>query len=137
MTINGIWLNTEEKQAMPTPDRRVALIALKDAAEAGTLDPQTIGAIDEAFDWDGNAVTMTALWRIVDENDMNAALALLGAVLPGVQWAIYSRSPFFVVSLAVTDTEGYPEEIYEHSRTPARALLLAILTALIEMEAQP
>ena len=120
-----------------TTDRRTALLALKDAVEAGTLDPQTIGAIDEAFDWDGNAVTMTGLWRIVDENDVNAALALLGAVLPGEQWAIYSQPPGYVASIIADDRKDGQAEFTGMALTPARALLLAILVALLEQEAQP
>ena len=113
-----------------TTDRRAALVALKDAVEAGTLPDHDADLVKLPREWWEHVV-------FANSGSTDAALALLGAVLPGVQWAIYSRPPGVVASIIADDPSGDLTEFNEFAATPARALLLAILAALIEQEAQP
>ena len=106
-----------------TPEERAALVALKDAVEAGEA------ILHPLPEW-----WSSQLWsHTVDANigSTDAALALLGAVLPGwwCELRISTRPRAIIGDLEAKAVEQAP--------TPARALLLAILAALIEQEAQP
>ena len=92
---------------------------LIEAIEAGT---EVRLLMRKAFP-DGYVCAMTAY-----DGDMNAALALMAAVLPGWSWqiedgfaAVWIGDPITVPTFRLIDAEA---------DTPARALLLAILRAM-------
>jgi hypothetical protein len=64
--------------------------------------------------------------------DMNAVLAFVAEVLPG--WSVPHLSQGKKIWYAVLSGELSPYYAYGNSPTPARALLIAALNALIEME---
>ena len=121
-----------------TPDRRAALLALKGAVEAGD---------DAAFRRANQAVFSTPCQEIALQlregralhaykGSTDAALALLATVLPRVHWAIFSQAaPEFVASIIVCHPDG-SDEYQGVAPTPARALLLATIKALIAQEAR-
>ena len=120
-------------------DRRAALLALKDAVVVGD-DAAFRRAARAAFSTPCQDITLQLReGRAMGayRGSMDAALALLGAVLPRVHWAIFSQTtPEFVASIIVSRPDG-PDEYDGVAPTPARALLLATIKALIAQEAQP
>ena len=120
-----------------TPDRRAALLALKDAVEAGEFPGGKNGPVRRLWPYHRHEdQDLGLIAHCAFDNDMNAALALLGAVLPRVHWAIFSQTtPEFVASIIVSHPDG-PDEYDGVAPTPARALLLAIIKALIAQEAR-
>ena len=126
-----------------TTDRRAALVALKDAVEAGEfldLDPKSprfnkfMRAAEPALDLGANPASA---WRAYCFNDVNAALALLGAVLPGWGMGIIGPMSSGEYRATVLPRQDDPPEYHGNAPTPARALLLATLAALVEKEPQP
>ena len=122
-----------------TTDRRAALVALKDAVVVGD---------DAAFRRANRAVfstpcqDMTAQMCVRNayyayKGSMNDALALLGAVLPGWGMGIIGPMSSGEYHATVLPRQDDPPEYHGNAPTPARALLLATLSALIEQEAQP
>jgi hypothetical protein len=104
-----------------TTDRLTALVALKEAVEAGT----------GYADWSLVASVFSDKYVIAfdraKKGSVDAALSLREAVLPGWEWGATKHSA--TVWLAGTDlvfTEDNPD--------PARALLLAIIAAKIGEE---
>ncbi|QDP48433.1 MAG: hypothetical protein Tp118SUR00d2C21406231_49 [Prokaryotic dsDNA virus sp.] len=104
--------------------RKKALTDLRDKVAAGELPPE-INAIElfrrwSVFDGPNKRFADLAYWGSLD-----AALALHNAVLPGWRWEGGSGAGIF----AVWDK---PDEAHKgRSDNPARAFLLAILSALI------
>ena len=114
-----------------TPDRRAALVALKDAVEAGNATRTTIEEMAAGvFGLNTNAMDVGAAYA---QGSTDAALALLGAVLPRA-WCVLRISTLSRAIIGCVDADA---EVVAQASTPARALLLAILTAMIEQEAQP
>lgn len=93
-----------------------AMIALKEAVERGR---------DESEKWrpafgDYGYTAMQAF-----NGSLDAAVSLLGAVLPDTIWTIWRMEDGSYAC-------NLPNQETEFSTTPARALLLAILSALID-----
>ena len=112
---------------------------LIEAAENGTLDAQKCGEFGKAIVPYCNGDTITLVTPLNAFNDdMNAALALFEALLPG--WAIermaaWPGSPCRVSLWGTHELGGERWHKFEDGRidaegpTPARALLLAVLRA--------
>jgi hypothetical protein len=98
---------------------------LREAVEAGTLQGYAVEFV-EVFGAHAQHAAQAY------HKDMNAALALMHAVLPGWYWDCGTESldgTYF--GRVETPHAGAPQphEIIGHADTPARALLLAILKA--------
>ena len=116
----------------PMTDRLAKLVALRKAVEAGDWSFNLSCAV---FPPEHAYAKCTFMFADDAFNgSLDDALALLEAVLPGVQWAIYSRPPGVVASIIAGDPSGDLTEFNKFAATPARALLLVILSALIERE---
>ena len=102
-----------------------ALTALRDAISGSAISTDLI---QEAFDEQWEQVTCLAAF----DGSLDAAKSLHEAVLPGYGW--------LVQDMRLTDAFGavvFENALYEVRNTaPARAWLLAILEALIQMETQ-
>jgi hypothetical protein len=103
--------------------RLQSLIALRDAVKGGECPLRLLK--DAGFTIDMMKLARSATY----DDDMNAVLSLLPGVLPGwrVRLDIGRRNRAWVIS---------PEnqKLDEYADIPARALLLAILSALIAQE---
>ena len=111
-------------------DRLANLVAVKTAVEAGVWDHDTVAR----WLW-SQPGRLYGFAHAAFNGSTDAALALLAAVLPGWGWQAWS-GPAGGYFAAVDERD--PWEAVEHSApTPARALLLATLAALIEREGQP
>lgn len=105
-----------------------ALEALKEAVEAGDLS---------RLGYNPYPPLKEHHFKIIGSmrGIMDAALSLLTAVLPGWSWSATTfgdpQEPVYAVVVPTTP-DGTVCDAY--ATTPSRALLLAILTALIEME---
>ena len=111
-----------------------ALRALYEAVKAGKIcnDAAIISADDLAL--------IEAVFPMTDDDDLpelvglaldgslDAALALHNAVLPDVPWNLWRSGDEYGCNIWALDTEYAP--------TPARALLLADLAAMIEQEGE-
>ena len=130
-----------------TPEDRAALVALKDAVVVGD---------DAAFRRANRAVFSTPCQDITLQlregralhaykGSTDAALALLGAVLPETEYRLH-HFPGKKVTATLWGTHKGRDGMRWHdfkdgswnadAPTPARALLLATLSALIEQEAR-
>ena len=111
----------------PAPDRLTALVALKEAVEAGGWG----NAAKAAFPV---AEIRIAAYR-ANQGDMNAALSLLAAVLPGRTWSLTALmgedGVMFYRARIYLPYAGFVEATASNE---ARALLLAIIAAKIEEE---
>jgi hypothetical protein len=93
------------------------LTALRDAVRDGVWP----GWADTPMGWDTNL-----LWKAFN-GSVDAALALFAALLPGATWNLWmSGNEFGCNTDDVSETAYAPD--------PARALLLAVLEALIAKE---
>jgi hypothetical protein len=113
--------------------RLEALKALKAKVEAGEYDHRAFRAV-WPFSEGPEDIGSHAIYAMKG-NSLDAAKALHEAVLPGWQYTVYSDS----VEVTKTRREGDYEFINRHDGDadfPARAWLLAILSALIEQEEQ-
>jgi hypothetical protein len=98
---------------------------LIEAVEAGKWDSRTSQPSKETglHDW------VLTIDEIMDHGSLDAALRLHEALLPGTHWSVEEDEDF-----------GFCGRVYfngwhhEHSTTPARAFLLAILRALAMRE---
>ena len=114
-----------------TTDRRAALVALKDAVEAG----EWVAAGDDSDTWllifdAGLRAHHGRIYSAWCLGSTDAALALLGAVLPGWGWRMQDcGTPYGLVV--------HGEKVFEsHAPTPSRALLLATFKAMLGQEAR-
>ena len=103
------------------------LTALRDAVRDGVAT----GITGMAFDLFGDRRIAGLITRSADECDVNAALALLPELLPKWEAAFNTLGD---VSIWSTSDLLSPSVARSVQRDPARALLLAILEALIAME---
>ena len=119
-----------------TTDRRAALVALKDAVEAGDWGLEATRAANTLFP--GNRENHWS-WAAYTGSTA-AAIDLLGAARWAVSWSIMFEpgdvGREYQASIHYHTDEGM-RFLHEFAPTPARALLLAILAALLEQEAQP
>lgn len=117
-----------------TADHLAALVALRDAVKAGD---------DAAFRCANRAVHTTPAQDVAlqmrEENcrhaykgSTDAALAWLAAVLPGWRWTLCDDSAAIIAPEHYGDPFVQPHQL--KAPTPARALLLAGLSALIHRE---
>ena len=117
-----------------TPDRRAALVALKDAVEVGNATRTTIEEMAAGvFGLNTNAMDVGTAYA---QGSTDAALALLGAVLPGWGMGIIGPMSSGEYHATVLPRQDDPPEYHATNLTPARAMLLATLVALIEQEAR-
>ena len=118
-------------------DKLNALITLRDKVKAGDTPNQD--EFRAVFGWhtDGRHQLAAIACEASDLRAMGAALALKDAVLPGWAWS--------VKTLATDNVQAWTDSAYGLRQmgyigttrdNPARALLLAILEALIAMEKQ-
>lgn len=100
------------------------LIALKEAVERGDAMPEMFDAA-WPFSASRDDCRHTAA-RVAYHGGMDGALSLLASVLPDAVWTIWRRREdgLFGCNLQGQDTE--------FAGTPSRAMLLAILSALID-----
>ncbi|MCP3653600.1 MAG: hypothetical protein GY766_01695 [Herbaspirillum sp.] len=115
--------------------RKEALQELLVKVKAGECPsrPQVFSAFPERDMFDGDPVGRLFDWACDPEDlrAMGAALSLLEAVLPGYNYDIIKRGKRFTVHVyESTDCVGWNGV----SDTPSRALLIAILNALVAME---
>jgi hypothetical protein len=109
--------------------RLEALIALREVVEAGRDDLDVLGATTQSeimFGHSGNYVYVIDAYR----GSIDAARKLHQAVLPGWEWEIASSDAAAVFK---GDVLRGPAELAA-ATCPARAWLLAILSALIAQE---
>jgi hypothetical protein len=120
--------------------RLEALTSMKSKVEAGELSAYDCGAFAGAWPddmpYDGDKITLLTPLHAF-EGSFDAAKALHEAVLPGWKWNLDSDHGADVNNRETEWTDKYKGAWIEKSGkadTPARAWLLAILEALIEME---
>ena len=114
--------------------RRDALIELRDKVKAGVFPGGIDGPARKIFPYnarDADDLGLTA--ALAFEGSLDAAKALHGAVLPGWEYQIVSRS--FVEVFDGNPFGGFSKSSRGCGDEPARAWLLAILEALIAQEA--
>lgn len=116
--------------------RREALIALRGAVEASG---DFIGHLSsKAFDPERHVLALRAYGEMQPRGSLDDAIALAEQSLPGWVWAVGCRgpedgqdSPYAVIA---HDKNDLKHQFDASAPTPARALLLAILEALIAKE---
>ena len=125
-----------------TTDRRAALVALKDAVEAGD-NPAFRRANRAVFSTPCQDITLQLreeIARHAYHGSTAAAIDLLLAARWAVSWSIMFEpgdvAREYQASIHYHTDEGM-RFLHEFAPTPARALLLVILAALLEQEAQP
>ncbi|MGR6533079.1 hypothetical protein [Brevundimonas sp. RM1] len=109
-----------------------ALIARLEAAEVGSreLDAEIGQSLGVAMcgDKDGAWGAWDAHWT----SSMDAALAIVERVLPGWRWSVQQLDPNYEASLTIPNGAfllSSDTEVYAISKTPALALVIAILRA--------
>jgi hypothetical protein len=111
--------------------RRDSLRALYEAVKAGTAGWYTLPEMCEAV-WGDEGLHTDAVRIAYCNGSLDAALALHEAVLPG--W-VYNIAPRYCHVIPPHDN-GDQEAITGFADNPARAMLLAILAAMIEQEGE-
>lgn len=109
--------------------RKADLIALRDAVQAGEPN-RSDGTLYRLFadDW-------VHAWDVIDRGSVDAALAFLAAVLPEWHFDVATSADGLAYYAHVSSPGEFRKVFMATSETPARALLLATLNALIgEME---
>jgi hypothetical protein len=96
-----------------------AIRALRLAVEVGKLPDY------EVTEAAGLSDAIDALSQIMHGNSLDAALALMKAVLPGWGWVVQSNAGAYIWREATPS-----DDVEAEADTPARALLLAVLKAL-------
>jgi hypothetical protein len=108
----------------------VSIRELIDAVEAGTFPHGINGAARVVFPYaerEANDLGLTAAAAF--DGSLDAALALMQAVLPGWRWELFDRD-----GARIWESGAPHKPTLGEAENPARALLLAILKA---MEAAP
>ena len=119
-------------------DRLAKLVALRKAVETG--EPFVGSLTAQVFAPEHHALFCRACGEGRAADSTDAALTLLGDVLPAVSWSIMfepedeGREYYASMNHHTNDEMRF---IHEFAPTLARALLLAMLSALIERERQP
>lgn len=107
------------------------LIALRDAVRDGSPRKDWMPWIDPMDRTKGSLPYSFAALPAACNKDMNAALALFAALLPGWAWCVESANAAEVWPLG---RRSETIRAYSDGGDPARALVLAILEALIAKE---
>ena len=102
------------------------LLSKVEAGDAVAFDP----AFERALYFPAQDMNRVYLANDANKGDLNAAVSLLGAVLPGWVWNL---APTYAHVMPPTDN-GDQQASSGSADTPARALLIAILKALLEQE---